>query len=160
MSVVKYSKNKALKAQRSAGIKSVKLDAGTKLVVDSIITNPSSDENLNRDELLCIKPDGKRLRVPIREFMNMTVADGGKLYKDAEEDGDVVFPLEFTITAAEDRMTSRFGEEQPIYPIQAYNAGAEQIQSRNFDFEALLKSGLKADNTLEPVQNYTISASF
>ena len=157
---VKYPKNKALKAQRSAGIKSIKLDAGTKLTVLEVITNASTDENLNRDELLCVKPDGKKLRVPIREFLNMAVANGGNLYKDSEEDGEIVFPLDFTIVGSEDRMTSRFGPEQAIYPIQAYNAGAEQITSRVFDFEALIKSGLKSDNTLEPVQNYTISASF
>lgn len=155
---VKYSKNKALKAQRSAGIKSIKLAAGTKLTVLEVIANASSDENLNRDELLCAQPDGKKLRVPIREFMNMQ--SEGQLYKDAEDGEEVVFPTAFTITASEDRVTNRFGAEQPIYPIQAYNAGAEQIRTRNFDFEALVASGLKADNTLEPVQNYTIKADF
>jgi hypothetical protein len=158
--MVKYSKNKALTAQRSASIKSAKIPAGIVLTVDSIIEKESQDENLNRDELLCLKADGTRVRVPIREFMNMQVADGGTLYKDSEETGEIVFPSSFAIHSSKDRVTNRTGVEQPIYPIQSYNAGAEQIASRTFDFDALLESGVKTDNTLDPVQDYTISSAF
>lgn len=155
---VKYSKNAALKAQRSASIKSAKLPVGATLTVLEVIANDSSDENLNRDELLCVKTDGKKLRIPVREFMNM--AAEGDLFKNAEEDDKIIFPSAITVVAAKDRMTNRTGTEQPVYPIQAYKAGAAQITARKFDFDALLASGLKDDWSGDPVQDYTIKSSF
>ena len=156
---VKYSKNKALKAQRSASIKSAKIEAGVKLTVVEVISNESADANLNRDEILCTRPDGGRLRIPVREFMNMT-AVGGPLYKDSEEDGDIIFPTSITVASSVDRTSTRGGSEQPVYPIQAYNAGAQQIADRAFDFDALLASGLIEGNTMDPVQNYTVELKF
>jgi hypothetical protein len=98
--------------------------------------------------------------------MNMTVADNGTLYKDSEEDGEIVLPSKFTVKGSKDRVTNRRGEEEVIFPLQAYNAGAAQIaaaqrgQANAFDFDALLESGVKEGNTMDAVQDYTIATEF
>lgn len=160
MGTVKYNKVKALKAQRSASIKSAKIADGTKLEVLDLIPNAASTETLNRDELLCQKPDGKRLRIPVREFMNMSAADGAKLFHESEAEGEIIFPSAIEIVKGTNRTSNRSGQEETIYPIQAYVDGARQIQELDFNFEKLLASGLRENHGLDPVQNYEIKTVF
>jgi hypothetical protein len=158
-----YSKSKAISAQRAASIKSAKIAEGTEVVVDEIFEHPDTTDRINRDELRCIV-DGKRLRIPVREFMNMAVASGN-LTETSESDptGQVIFPAKFKIVKAEDRMATVNGKQETVYPLQAYNMGLSQIEAANkgdqnaFDFAKLVAGGLRPDHGLDPVQNYTIA---
>lgn len=95
--------------------------------------------------------DGKFI-LPVRELLKAQVAEGSApLYN---EEGDrTFFPTRLEVKASEDRKDR---ENNPVYPVQAYNAFESQIESGSgVDWNALVASGVKADNKLEPVQNYT-----
>lgn len=95
--------------------------------------------------------DGEAL-FPVRELLKSAIADGSEdLFK--EEGDTTVFPQSLKIVAAEDRK-DRNGN--PVYPVNAYKAFEEQIEANNgIDWNALVASGVKDDNKLSPVQNYT-----
>lgn len=154
MKDLSYSKALADKAVKATGIKYVKLEAGTRLTVLDVL---KSDENENRHSLLCQVEGGRKVRIPVREFINMTNEDGsGSVVASHEDDEDsVVFPSEFAIKSSEDRM---FGDKT-LYPLNAY-AGSDQFikdldAKKNPSFEELLKTE-KANHGYDPVQNYTI----
>ena len=98
--------------------------------------------------------NGTKMLMPVREFLKASNAEAGKDVF-TEENGQAFFPSKVKITKAEDRK-SRDGKE--IYPVQAYNAFEAQLEANaRIDWNTLVASGVKADNTLKPVQNYEFS---
>lgn len=89
---------------------------------------------------------------PVRELLKAKTANGSEpLF--TEEGGETFFPSKLTVVSSEDR-TDRNG--QPVYPVQAYKAFEAQIEAgAGIDWNALVESGVKDDNELAPVQNYT-----
>lgn len=96
--------------------------------------------------------DGKYI-LPVRELLKMeTTEDSEALF--SEEGENTLFPASFEIKASADREDR---EGRKVYPVQAYNAFEAQIEAGGgIDWNALVESDVKADNKLEPVQNYTV----
>lgn len=95
--------------------------------------------------------NGKYL-LPCREFLKAKTAEGSEpLYN--EEGGNTHFPAQFKVVSSEDRK-DREGKE--VYPVQAYKGFEDMIEAgKGIDWNALVESGVKDDNELSPVQNYT-----
>jgi len=99
-------------------------------------------------------PDGKitKCTFPVREILKATVAEGSKAMY-SEEGKQTHFATELKIVGAEARK-DRNGEE--VFPVQCYNAFESQLEAGNgIDWNGLVASGVKEDNDLSPVQNYT-----
>lgn len=172
MKQVKMSLAPALNAQKANNIKSQKLDANTTLTIENLIDNDAalSDDELRsgtRNVLVCAAkmPGGetKRIKVPVRDFMNMIVEGDSELYKSTDSDGEaqLIFPKAFTVKSSADR-TDRDGN--PVYPTWVYEGSEAFIakvragENDESDYAALKASGFKAQfSNPDPVQDYTIS---
>lgn len=102
------------------------------------------------------QPDGAKIdcTFPVRELLKGKCADENTTLF-TEEGKNTHFHPSYTITAAEDRKDRNDNE---VYPVQAYNAFESQLEAgAGIDWNALVASGVKDNNTLSPVQNYTFS---
>lgn len=100
------------------------------------------------------KPDGEIIECtfPVRELLKGKAADGSApLFN--EEGKNTHFAAAYKITAAEDRKDRNDNE---VYPVQAYVGFEAQLEAGTvIDWNTLVASGVKDDNKLSPVQNYT-----
>lgn len=93
-----YSKKSANSLIAARSLKNKKLPEGTKLTVDNIV-NDEAEARMHY--LLCTTKDG-RVRVPMKDFINMTNVKGGPSYHEGEGDDteSIVIPGAFTIAVS------------------------------------------------------------
>lgn len=162
MNNVTISKDVAINAMQSTNIKSSKLVEKTQI---HILDYVAPDGDANRAYLAC-KSDAGRIRVPLREFMNMTNAGEGEVFK-TNEDGKAMLPLSFVVKSSTDRESTRTGEK--VYATWMYEASDAFIQAiKDGDgqapegaYEAMVKSGRKEQyKDADAVQDYTVIVNF
>jgi len=154
-----YSKKAANSLITARALKNSKLPKGTKLSVDKVVND---EVEARMHYLLCDTADGK-VRVPMKDFINMKNVAGGASYHAGEGDDteNIIIPGSFTIVDSEDRKAA---DGTTVFPLGAYNKGDDFIKTlrddsvKNMEWDALVEGGLKASNGgFEPVQNYIIS---
>ena len=146
--MIRYSKQDLLKLSPATGLKAKKIPINTTIIIIDLKRSKLENGFIN-DCLLC-DMSGKKINIPIREYIRFTVQNGD-LY---DSDGDLIFPNEFVIVSSSDRR-DRTGDV--MYPIYAYNAFEDQSNENRFDYIELKESGIKEGNKYEPVQDYVIS---
>jgi len=134
--------------------KNRKFDAGSvielkDLRAGSFTQNGSEVPN----DKLEVQIGGEAFSMPLREFLKMTPTSG-ELYKHEAGAEKATLPAAVKIVSSTDR-EDRDGAK--VYPVQAYKAFDAQIKANaGIDWTGLVASGVKDDNELSPVQNYTI----
>lgn len=113
------------------------------------------------DYLLCVDNNtGKNIKLPVREFNKLIPSGDNKLVRVQEGDNEL-YPVSITIESATPRLDRN---DKPFYPAYAYKGAEDFYDSIGTDasmsFEDLVATGLKDDNSTDPVQDYTVSTSF
>lgn len=134
------------------------LKAGTVLTVKEVIEGviPQEGRNdLENDQMLCTDSDGALIKIPVREFANMTFSEGSSAYSSEGDSEDLELPAQLTIVSSVNREVNG----AVSYPLFAYKGAQEFLDAdqADRDWASLVASGVKDDNTYSPVQNYTIS---
>ena len=154
-----YSKKKANSLIAARSLKNSKLPEGTVLTVAQIV----ADEKEPRMHYLLCDTKENKVRVPMKDFVNMKNVDGGASYHAGEGDDsdEIIIPASFTITGSTDRKAA---DGTVVFPLGAYNKGDDFIKTlrddsvKNMEWDTLVEGGLKANNGgYEPVQDYVIS---
>ena len=152
-----YSKKRAYQQSQAGSFKYQKLEAGTKLTFIDIIVqtmHEGTDAEYINDYIMCVKPDGKQLKLPVREYMKMTIKDGSERFESEGDNDAVQFPAGITIVSSEGR-TDREG--RPVFPVHAYNGADDFLaDGSEMTWDDLVASDIKSDNKLPQVQNYTV----
>jgi len=100
-----------------------------------------------------VTSEGKIISLPVGELTRMIRKDGTVLVNVAGE--DTTFPAKFTIDGSKDRTNAN----GVVYPVNAYANIAEyrdEASEHYNDYTYLIEGGLKADNTLAAIQDYTV----
>lgn len=153
-----YNKGRAMQQVNSVALKSQKLATGTKIVLKECIAGTRKTANgteIPNDVFMCGIEGGKNVRIAVAELLRMTTQDGKDIFKteDGQEAGE--FPEALTVVTSKDRL-GRDGK--PFYPVQAYVLGEEFLrEGSKLDWNGLVAGGVKPDNKIEPVQDYTVS---
>lgn len=152
---MKYSKSRAYEQILASSLKSKKLEAGVELKVIDVIEGSitQNGRELANDTLLVVKNDGTRLRVPMRELVRMRTEENKDSFTAGNGD-DLNIPDNFKIVSSSDRK-DRLG--RLIYPVQAYTLGQQLLDGKITVWDDVVKGGVKADNQLDPVQDYVIA---
>lgn len=133
-------------------INAYKVPAGTVITINKIITNTIKNGNktIPNDSLDCtIRDTGEKIKISIRNYTKFKV-DGIELFKG---DGDIIeLPEEFGIISSKDKIDKHFNK---MYPFYAY-ALTDKYLRNEITYDELVDEGLKEDNELEPLQEYTI----
>ena len=154
-----YSKKSANSLIAARSLKNAKLPEGTVLTVSQIVAD---EKEARMHYILCDTKENK-VRVPMKDFVNMKNSEGGTSYHAGEGDDsdEIVIPASFTIVGSKDRTAA---DGTTVFPLGAYNKGEDFIKTlrdesvKNMEWDALVEGGLKAGNGgFEPVQDYVIS---
>jgi hypothetical protein len=147
-------RDRAVKQLAASNLKSVKLEKGEVLTLVDIEESDIEINGKSRPNDIVVFSTSKGLkRTSLGEVLRFRLEDGSTLMN--QEEGDLEIPSQIKIHGSEDRVSSVTGE--PIYPVMAYKAFEKQREAGNgIDWNALVESGVKADNKYAPVQNYTI----
>ena len=139
-----------------------KFDADEVLSVLEVLTPKSKmvngKERFN-DSLLVTNSEGAKFRLPISDLTRMELIAGQSLYTSEDDSESLDLPNQITIVSSKDREF----EGDIVYPLFAYKRAQEFLDGMDDDepsvsWAELVKEGdLNDDNTLKPVQNYTIS---
>lgn len=158
-----YSRERAQQQITAGSLKSKILVPGTVLIVKDLKLDDFKQGNrtVPNDTLFCVEKDSnKNIKVPVRELFKMTVEnnDGSHYYEDETGTG-IKFPNEIKIVSSSDRMTAG-DDPQPVYPVYAYELAQQFFESDGkMKWGELVAGGLKADNTMDIVQNYVVEVS-
>jgi len=154
-----YSKKRAIAQQRTNSFKYVDIAPGTKLSFTDVVEDSieRDGQEIITDFIMTNDDAGRTIKLPVREFLNMNLEGDAKHYESESGSDAVKLPEAITVVSSEDR-TDREGNT--IFPVHAYNA-ADEFLSEGSDMEwaDLVASGLKEDNKLSAVQNYTVKLS-
>jgi len=159
---ITMQKTRAQQQIAAGSLKSKKISAGEVLEFEQLVpgdfTNSRGDKVPN-DQIICVKQDGKRVKVPVREYLKMnTSGEDSKLYKTNNESDEVKFPTSITITSSKDRL-DRDGNN--ILPVFAYEKAEEFLaEGSNMTWSELVKAGEKKEHSFDIVQDYTISTNY
>ena len=137
-------------------LNTIKIPVGTAVIINKLITNDietGHSRPIPNDFLECtIRDTGEKIKIPVREYVKFDT-DGIELLK-----GDVdtlEFPNDFGVVASKNRI-DKYGNT--VYPIQAY-AMVDKFLNNELTWDEMVSEGLKADNTFEPLQDYTIGVA-
>lgn len=156
---MKYSKKRALEQTNSSSLKYITLAIGEtlKFVDKKEGSFPGRDgKEVANDMILSENKKGEKISVPVREYLRMTLQDGAKHYESEENDDDVKFPASITVVSSTDRLSKTDGT--PVYPLFSYNE-ADAFLKGDIEWNDLVASGIKADNTFKPVQDYVVTVN-
>jgi hypothetical protein len=150
-----YNKARAMAQINAIGLKSAKIEAGTKVVVGEIVeqeTKLASGISRISDYALCSTPKGN-VRVPIAELLKMRTADDAQVFKTEDGSDNIALPSEFTIASSKDRVDR---DGHPIFPLFAYNLNEAFVKGEVKTWAELREGGLK-EGKFSPVQDYTVA---
>jgi len=160
MNTISLATNRRLEMDRPVpSAKSHKFPAGAVISIEGITEDSyiadgkeQANDKLHISVANAGAKDGKYI-LPCREFLKMSTTDDSESLF-SEEGANTIFPASFEVKSSEDRKDR---DDNEVYPVQAYNGFEAQIEAgAGIDWNGLVESGVKADNTLTPVQNYTV----
>ena len=155
-----YSKKRAIAQTTAPSLKYISIENNTTLTIKDLEEKSykgNQGEDVPNDQLICVKEDGKNIKVPMREFLKMNLKSGGNHYESQNNSDEIKLPTSFTILSGEDRKDNK---ERTVYPVYAYKLADDFLKEGSaVDYEELVAGGLKDDNTFAPVQNYLIELS-
>ena len=156
---------RALDQERIASFKSNLIEVGstitlTKLNIDEQErdgkTKPADFFNAN---ITSPAGDSTKVRITVGEFLRMTLADGQEHYVTSEGSDKITYASDVKVTAATPRVDR---DNKVIYPLRAYKQTAVDAFLKNPAADnawKTLQENVKADNTMSPVQDYSIELS-
>lgn len=100
-----------------------------------------------------VTSEGKIISLPVGELTRMVRKDGTVLVNVTGE--ETTFVPKFSIAGSKDRTNAN----GVVYPVSAYKNADEyrNEESEHYnDYAFLIKDGIKADNTLSAIQDYTV----
>lgn len=166
MGKIKMAAAPALQAQKQKHIKSQALAKDTELTVIDLLDRDATlkggvPASGTTNSLVCTDNEGNRIKVPVRDFMNMTNSDKGTpVYQRSEDGEEIIFPKSIIVKDSKDREY----EGEKLYALWMYEGGDDFLQALqagenpNFaDMDRTLKPEF-AD--ADPVQDYVIEVSF
>lgn len=150
-----YSKSRAVKQLAASGLKTRKIEPGTKLVMETIEAQETVVNGQTRitDFAMCVSEKG-RVRVPIAELLKMKKKDGKVVFSAENGNENVQLPDIFTIESSEDRK-DRNGNV--VYPLRAYALADAFTKGEIKTWAELIAGGPAENHGLDPVQDYVIS---
>lgn len=156
MKKVKYSKSRIIAQTQTKSLKYMKpMDAGTVLTIDNLVEKVYPGEEGRQDTiadfLVCKDVNGSIVKVPVKEFVGMTVNGGGDHYTQESGEDSIELPTSITVVSSKDRKSG----EDTMYPIHSYN-DVDAFLKNEIDYTALVASGLSDDNNFSPIQDYTV----
>lgn len=152
---MKYDFSRAKAQIGGKSLKGAILPAGTVIEINEFTENSFKDntgKDQPNDQLLCMAA-GSALRVPVREFLKMTIEGEGSHFDHEEGSETCDFPGKFEVVKSENRVDTA---GNTIYPIMAYKDAEKQLKANDIDWNALVASGVRDGHGLPAVQNYTI----
>jgi len=163
MGAFKINKERFFKQSKLKSFTYSTFKADDKLTVIEVVT-PEVKEGANlKDFFVVSNQDGERFSLPIAEYTKMSTASGKSLYS-SEEDGEgLLLPKTIQITDSKDRTFT--DGSVTVYPFFAYKRAQECLDDRDEEdgltwFDMVKEGDLKEDNTLKPLQNYTVAVEF
>lgn len=154
-------KQRAQEQIQAGALKSKKIPVGDRIALEQLKSDDFEDARGNKqanDQLICLTPGKKRIKVPVREYLKMAIEGGGSHYKSEEGQDNVKFPKAFIIKKSEDR-TDR--EDNPIFPVFAYKLAEDFVaEGADMTWKELVAGGIKDSHDFDQVQNYTISLEY
>lgn len=140
------------------GFTSKKIPQGTVCTIIDLLEDSFTDKDKKEqpnDKIIILTDKGDKMKLSVREYNKMTIADGGQNYNGDSDSDDITLPSQFTVIKSEDRMAN--GEEEPRYPTYAYVDAQKFIDSKGeMKYSEVIASGLREPNPFDPLQNYTI----
>ena len=156
--LMNYSQERAQQQIQANALKSKKIPKGTKLNFKEIITGNFTDSRGNEvpnDQILAIDPDGKRIKIPVREYLKMIVEGGGEHYSGESGRDTVKFPAGIEIKSSKNRVDK---DDNPIFPVHAYNLADDFLATGSeMQWADLVAGKVKDVHPFDVVQDYTIS---
>jgi hypothetical protein len=159
MKKIQYSKKRLMKQARIANMTSKIMPKGTVLTVLQLMKDVYTDDQDNEhpnDYLVLSNQDGAEIKLSIREFNKMKMADNAKPYTESSDDDMIDLPNEIHIADLEPRQVE--GEDEPRYATFAYKLAKEFIESKGkMPYPEMIAGGRTEPCHFEPLQNYTIT---
>ena len=157
MSEFKLSTKLVQDQMAAASIKGMKLAEGTVITLTGEAKasefKDRKGESRTFHSFNAVTSEGKIISLPVGELTRMVRKDGTVLVNVTGE--ETTFVPKFSIAGSKDRTNAN----GVVYPVSAYKNADEyrNEESEHYnDYAYLIKDGIKADNTLAAIQDYTV----